>query len=378
VKLWQYQRLATPVRSSIEEADSFGTWAPAPNQPDRNHALRRLGRAALIAAIPFFFYQDAPVAAPSAPELVPQSISQPTRAPGRRPHLTRALFFQDVPPPAPPVLGDLSQPTRIQGRRAHLARAFFFQEAPLAAPTAPDYFDQAVSQPVRRPQGRAQLATAFFYQDAPAAPQVPIYFDQAISQPTRGAPGRRAHLLRAFFFKEAPDLIWIQDAIVQPGRRALPRAYLGRSFFFQDAPAAAPTVFQPLTAIVQPARRVLTRAHLARFFFFQEAGVPVFVPPPPPQYFEEAEIEFLLSEMGQDVTVGGVTVKGILDSTDLGLLAGEAIEIDARLTVFWIHTGSLPLSIGAPLLSDSITYRVREWLQVGDGALTQVFCANEL
>lgn len=91
-----------------------------------------------------------------------------------------------------------------------------------------------------------------------------------------------------------------------------------------------------------------------------------------------AEIDAMLAEQGQDVTIAGVTAKAMLNTTDLGLLAGELTEVDAGLIVFEAKTGAFPgLAVGASLVSNSITYKIRQWLRVGDGRMTQIFCTDE-
>lgn len=88
-----------------------------------------------------------------------------------------------------------------------------------------------------------------------------------------------------------------------------------------------------------------------------------------------AEIDAMLAEQGQDVTIAGVTAKAILNTTDLGTLAGEITEVDAGLIVFEAKTGAFPgLAIGIDLVSNATTYRIRQWLRVGDGQMTQIFC----
>jgi len=92
-----------------------------------------------------------------------------------------------------------------------------------------------------------------------------------------------------------------------------------------------------------------------------------------------AEIDAMVAEQGQDVTIAGVTSKAILDTTDLGVLAGEVTEVDAGLIVFTCKTGTFPgLAVGVALATLDpaglpVVYHVRQSLRIGDGNLTQIF-----
>ena len=88
-----------------------------------------------------------------------------------------------------------------------------------------------------------------------------------------------------------------------------------------------------------------------------------------------ADIDAMLEEQGQPVTVAGVTARAILNTTDLGLLAGEATEVDAGLVVFEARSDAFPgLAVGVDLVSGATTYKVLQFLRVGDGKTVHIFC----
>jgi hypothetical protein len=92
-------------------------------------------------------------------------------------------------------------------------------------------------------------------------------------------------------------------------------------------------------------------------------------------YFRETEIDVMLKGFGQDVSVGGVMVKGLLDRTSVERLEGWGTHVTGTEVVVVIHTGSLPATIGAALSTDGIDYLIRDMKQVEDGALTRLLLA---
>jgi len=95
-------------------------------------------------------------------------------------------------------------------------------------------------------------------------------------------------------------------------------------------------------------------------------------------YFGDSDILAMLEIEGQDVSVGAETTKGILRRFTEEVLAGMFdTPILGTGVVTTIKTGSLSgLAIGVSLSTDGIAYLVREFRQIGDGALTEVLLAE--
>ncbi|WKZ15434.1 MAG: hypothetical protein QY317_16180 [Candidatus Jettenia caeni] len=91
--------------------------------------------------------------------------------------------------------------------------------------------------------------------------------------------------------------------------------------------------------------------------------------------FGDADIQYLLQDMGVNVTHGVTTVKGLVDFADeLLLQAGQSAGVGKVIAVT-IKTDSLPnLKIGDSVTVGGVSYTVRERLQIDDGALTKFLC----
>lgn len=93
-------------------------------------------------------------------------------------------------------------------------------------------------------------------------------------------------------------------------------------------------------------------------------------------YFRAADIPGLLADFGVDITLGLVTVKGILDDGEECVLDGEAgAGFQQGQPSVIVQTGALAgLDVGSSLTVDGVAGRiVRECRKVGDGALTRVY-----
>lgn len=102
-------------------------------------------------------------------------------------------------------------------------------------------------------------------------------------------------------------------------------------------------------------------------------GNPVALDTPAASFFREGEVDILLRRFGQDVSVGGLTVKGLYEEPTEALLEGWATHVSARDRIVTVHTGALPAAApGIGLNTDSTDYIIRELRQVEDGALTQI------
>lgn len=93
-------------------------------------------------------------------------------------------------------------------------------------------------------------------------------------------------------------------------------------------------------------------------------------------YFGADDLSVLLDDFGVDVVLGEDSVKGLLDEVDEEILAsGAPSPVTGKGVVFVLVTGSLPALLeGSILTSEGKTYKVRQRMQVGDGAYTRVLC----
>lgn len=96
--------------------------------------------------------------------------------------------------------------------------------------------------------------------------------------------------------------------------------------------------------------------------------------------FRVADLPALLADFGVPVTLGTTTVRGLLDREgELVLEEPGTSALAEQAVILTVPTGSLPgLAPGVTLVADGTTYRVRERLQVDDGALTRVRCVLDL
>ena len=96
-KLWQYQSWGKPVPQPGGEPETiyFEAWQQPQSQPERNYLMRRLQAIALV-AIPFFFFQEQPVAAAFTDQPF-DAVSQPLYAAKRPATLGPHFFFQEEP-----------------------------------------------------------------------------------------------------------------------------------------------------------------------------------------------------------------------------------------------------------------------------------------
>lgn len=96
-------------------------------------------------------------------------------------------------------------------------------------------------------------------------------------------------------------------------------------------------------------------------------------------FYQANDVPILLDEFGVDLTLGETTVKALLDLVDEEILdSGAPSPIVGKGVSFTIETGSLPgLVEGSTLTSEGTTYKARQIMQYGDGALTRVLCEVE-
>ncbi len=95
-----------------------------------------------------------------------------------------------------------------------------------------------------------------------------------------------------------------------------------------------------------------------------------------PTFYQAADLPILLEDFGVPVTLGENTVRGLLDIADEEILdSGAPSPIIGKGVVFTLETGGLPgLAVGVTMTSEGATYKVRQMMQIGDGALTRALC----
>ena len=94
-------------------------------------------------------------------------------------------------------------------------------------------------------------------------------------------------------------------------------------------------------------------------------------------FYGYSEIDTMLAEFGQDVSVAGVTVKGIVERRNVEVLEGEGFGV-AQEVIVTLKTGSLQgLGVGVAFNADGESFYVMEMKQTGDGAVTEVHLAKD-
>ncbi|MGH9716408.1 MAG: head-tail joining protein [Candidatus Acidiferrales bacterium] len=94
--------------------------------------------------------------------------------------------------------------------------------------------------------------------------------------------------------------------------------------------------------------------------------------------FGDADVAYLLADMGIAITVGGVNGIGLLDEADEVLVQdadrGQVVVLMDTLTV---RTTDFPnAAIGQTVAIGSKNFTVRERLRTGDGALTKLLLGS--
>jgi hypothetical protein len=94
-------------------------------------------------------------------------------------------------------------------------------------------------------------------------------------------------------------------------------------------------------------------------------------------FFQEKDIAPMLSQIGEPVTIAGVTANAIVRTPDEEVIPSELAPLVGRLIELTAKTGSFPgLVSGATVTRGAETYLVREFLRQRDGAVTKVLCAR--
>ncbi len=91
----------------------------------------------------------------------------------------------------------------------------------------------------------------------------------------------------------------------------------------------------------------------------------------------DTDITVLLMDMGQTISAGGKSTRGLVDSADEALMqAGTPSPFIGRSIVVTLRTGAIPLAEGGAISIDGKAHIVREKYQLDDGLLTRVLCAK--
>ena len=99
----------------------------------------------------------------------------------------------------------------------------------------------------------------------------------------------------------------------------------------------------------------------------------------PETYYNAAEIQMMLDEFGVDVTISGITAKGIVDRVDEEEAVGYQTHQIGKSIMVTGKTGTWPaLAVEIVAIVDGVTYRVVQIMQIEDGALVKFVCATEL
>lgn len=99
----------------------------------------------------------------------------------------------------------------------------------------------------------------------------------------------------------------------------------------------------------------------------------------PETYYNAAEIQAMLNDFGVDVTIAGVTAKGVVDRVDEELAIGLETRAIGKSIMVTVKSGALPgLANEATAIVDGVSYKVTFIMQIGDGALTKFVCAVEV
>ena len=94
-------------------------------------------------------------------------------------------------------------------------------------------------------------------------------------------------------------------------------------------------------------------------------------------FYGQADIPAMLAEFGVDVTIAGVTAKGIQDRQGRAVLDGEPGEVSDAVETVIVQTGAFAgLSIGVSIVVDGITFKVSDAQPFEDGALTRIDCST--
>jgi hypothetical protein len=100
-------------------------------------------------------------------------------------------------------------------------------------------------------------------------------------------------------------------------------------------------------------------------------------------FFRQADIQSMLARTGgHDVklaSIGSGTTKALINIVDEALLQDPSLSLGGSTKVATIETGSLAgLDVGSEFIdiTDNVHYRVQQFMQIRDGAITKVYLAD--
>jgi hypothetical protein len=101
-------------------------------------------------------------------------------------------------------------------------------------------------------------------------------------------------------------------------------------------------------------------------------------PPPPIPYFRKSDITKMLRRIGESVTINGTVTRAFVDRETEVIEQALGGPLQNNLIMATIETDTVPgLVQGVPATVQGRAYYVWKRIQVGDGAMTQVFLAWE-
>lgn len=100
-------------------------------------------------------------------------------------------------------------------------------------------------------------------------------------------------------------------------------------------------------------------------------------------FFRQSDLQAMLAGSGGHnfklASLGSGTTKGFVDIIDEALIQDSSLSLGGSTTAVTIETGSLiGLDVGSELidLTDNVHYRVQQFNQIGDGAVTVIYAAG--
>jgi hypothetical protein len=100
-------------------------------------------------------------------------------------------------------------------------------------------------------------------------------------------------------------------------------------------------------------------------------------------FFRQSDIQSMLARTGgHDVklaSIGSGTTRALFNIIDESLLQDPSLSLGGVTKTATIETGSLTgLDVGSELIdiTDNVHYRVQQFLQIRDGAMTKIYLAD--
>ena len=94
-------------------------------------------------------------------------------------------------------------------------------------------------------------------------------------------------------------------------------------------------------------------------------------------FFRDSDIPTLMQDFGVPVVIGAVTTKGIVDYVGRDALPANSIAgVSGTIITVSVQTSILPTPLPnkTACTVDGVPYKIRDQVQLGDGALTHLIC----